>query len=197
MADAEAIRQSVESRAPLSTWLGVVLLFALFGAIALAIIGPSPRGDSYEQSRAQKRMEKLKTLREADTKQLAGYGWVDKNKGIAHLPIERAMELTVTELSAKKPASAYPIATPIPAAPEGKAPASPAPAASAQPRSSPKATSVEGPKSETKGAPAAAVNPPNAQPATQPGPSTTPAASPQSATAVPPSSPVPAKSPSP
>ena len=135
MADIETLRQQIQSRAPFSTWLGVVCLFALFGAIVLAVIGPSPRGNNYEQSRTQKRVEKLKTLTEANAKQLSTYGWVDKNKGSVHLPIERAMELTVADLSAKQPAPAYPIATP-----EAQA-ASPAPAPSVQPRGSAKATS--------------------------------------------------------
>ncbi|PYK75330.1 MAG: hypothetical protein DME39_04465 [Verrucomicrobia bacterium] len=63
MADPESLRNIARSRAPLSTWLGVVLLFALFGVIVLAIIGPSPRSSDYEETRAKKRMENLKNLR--------------------------------------------------------------------------------------------------------------------------------------
>jgi len=70
MADTESIQQIAHSRAPLSTWLGVVLLFALFGIIVLAIIGPMPRGSDYEEARAKKRMEKLKTVREEAEKDL-------------------------------------------------------------------------------------------------------------------------------
>src|ERR1700686_2050376 len=109
MADAESIRQVAQSRAPFSTWLGVVFLFALFGVIVLAVIGPSPRGDDYEQKRAKAREEKLKTLRDEEAKALATYGWIDQSKGVAHLPIARAMELTVAELAQKKPAVAGPI----------------------------------------------------------------------------------------
>src|SRR5438552_15084955 len=99
MADAESIRQVAQSRAPFSAWLGVVLLFALFGIIVLAVIGPAPRGDNYEQKRAKDRAEKLKTLREQDIAALTTYGWSDKNKGTARIPIERAMELTTAELA--------------------------------------------------------------------------------------------------
>jgi len=196
MPDAEQIRQNVQSRAPFSTWLGVVCLLGLFGVIALAVIGPSPRGNDYEQSRAKKRIDALKTLRDADQKALAGYGWVDKNKGIAHIPIERAMELTVADLQKKKPSAAYPIATPeTQASPAGSASASPAP--SIKPSASPKPVSVEGPKSESKGQPAAAVNPPGAQPATQPGASATQASSPQSSATVPAASAAPTQHPTP
>ena len=112
MADTQTIRELAQTRAPFSAWLGVVLLFALFGVIVLAIIGPSPRGDTYEQKRAKAREEKLKAAREEDTKALTTYAWIDKSKGTARIPIERAMELAVTELAQKKPAAAGPIATP-------------------------------------------------------------------------------------
>jgi len=82
MADAESIRQIAHSRAPLSTWLGVVLLFALFGVIVLAVIGPLPRSSDYEETRAKKRMETLKTVRDDAEKSLATYAWVDKSKAL-------------------------------------------------------------------------------------------------------------------
>src|ERR1700719_1777529 len=127
MADTEQIRQQVQSPAPFSTWLGVVLLMVLFGALAVAIIGPAPRGDTYEQQRAQNREKKLQDLRDDDAKALTSYSWIDKNKGSIRIPIERAMQLAAAELATKKPASAGPIATP---APEATAAASASPASS-------------------------------------------------------------------
>src|SRR5229473_3042818 len=62
MADTEQV--GAQSPAPFSTWLGVVLLFALFGAIVVAVVGPSPRGDTYEQMRAEARAKKLKDARD-------------------------------------------------------------------------------------------------------------------------------------
>lgn len=178
MADAESIRQAAHVRTPFSAWLGVVLLFALFGIIVLAIIGPSPRGNTYEQKRAKVREEKLKTAREEDAKALTTYSWIDKQKDTVRIPIQRAMELTVTELAQKKPAPAGPIATPeTPASPATAAP-SPAATASPSPAGMPKATSVGGPNSESHNQPAAAVKPPPAPPHTQPGASASPAASP-------------------
>jgi hypothetical protein len=136
MAGTESLRQVARARAPLSAWFGIVLLFALFGVIVLAIIGPSPRRSDYEETRAKKRVENLKTLREEADKSLATYGWIDKNKGVARIPIERAMELTVADLAKQKPAPAGPIATPETQATAGAgaspAPASPAPAGSPQ-----------------------------------------------------------------
>jgi len=193
MAAAESLRQAVQSRAPLSTWFGVVLLFALFGVIVLAVVGPTPRGADFEQKRANAREEKLKTLRQADAKELTTYGWIDKNKGVVRLPIDRAMELAVAELARKQPVPAYPIATPAPpATPAGAT----APAPSAQASGTPKTTSSEGAKSGNRGQPAAGANPPAAQAAAQPGANASPAAVPRSSAAVAPVSPSPLPSPS-
>jgi len=149
MAAPESLRRIADSPAPFSTWLGIVLLFVLFGVIVLAVIGPSPRGSDYEETRAKKRMERLKTLREETEKELTTYAWVDKNKGVARIPIDHAMELTVAELAQKRPAPAGPIATPAPqTTPSG---ASPAPAAS------PKGAAV----SPGAVAPAKAASPPS------------------------------------
>jgi hypothetical protein len=199
MANQESIRQALCARAPFSTWLGVVALFFLFGVIVLAVVGPAPRGDTYEQQRAKKRMDNLKTARDADAKELGTYGWIDKNKGIVRVPIHRAMQLAVAELAKQKTAPAYAIASPAPQAsqaPAGAAtpavPASPTP----QPSGTPKPISVAGPESQNRGQPAAAANPPGAQPGTQPGAAASPAASPASSAAQPAVSPSAQPSPS-
>src|SRR5204862_8249409 len=130
MANTPSARSIAYTRAPFSTWLGIVCLFGLFGLIVLAVIGPSPRTSDYEETRAKKRIEKLKTLREESQKELTTYAWVDKNKGVARIPIDRAMEVTVADLAQKKPAPAGPIVTPAAQTPPTAAPpAPPSPAA--------------------------------------------------------------------
>jgi hypothetical protein len=191
MADAESIRQIARSRAPLSTWLGIVLLFAVFGVIVLAVIGPMPRGTDYEETRAKKRMEKLKAVREEAEKSLTTYAWIDKNKGVVQIPISRAMELTAAELATRKPAPAGPIATPQEQAPA--APASPTPAASPKP--------AEAQPGGSPSAPTPAASPaPATQPATSPSGQTPAPVSPTSqsspaAGSPAPASPVPAQTP--
>ena len=111
-----------QSRPTFSTWLGMALLFAFFGLLALVIMEISPRGSTYEEKRAAARFEKLKAMQEETHKALTTYAWVDKNKGIARIPVEEAMKLTVADLAGKKPVAANPIATPAP---------NPAPAAGA------------------------------------------------------------------
>jgi hypothetical protein len=168
-------------RAPISfgAWLGIVLLFLIFGIFVLVVVAATPHGDNYEAKRAEAREKKLNDARNAATQELSSYAWVDKGKGIARIPIDRAMQLTLRDLASKKPAPANaieaPARTPAPAAPPAPA-ISPAPAAGAS--GTPKPTSVQGINSENRGQPAAASNPPGAIPGTQPGPGAAPAASP-------------------
>lgn len=165
------------------TWLGVVLLFAFFGLLVWVVMGLVPRGDDYEKKRATARYEKLKTVRDEANSALSGYAWVDKAKGSVRVPIDRAMELTVAELAAKKPAPAGPIDAaasqpgPQTAAPVTAAPA-PNPAISPAPNSTPAATEVEGVNSENRAQKVGENNPPNAPAGTQPGANATPAATP-------------------
>src|SRR6266480_6354801 len=181
--------------APISfgAWLGIVLPFLFFGIFVLVLVAATPHGNTYEAKRAEAREKKLNDAHNAAIRELNSYAWVDKGKGIARIPIDRAMQLTLRDLASKKPAPANPIETP---APTPAPAASPAPAISPVPASpgasgTPKPTSVQGINSENRGQPAAASNPPGAIPGTQPGPGATPAASP------PPPSGQPAASPSP
>jgi hypothetical protein len=134
------------------TWVGVVLLFVVFGLLVWVIFSAIPRGDTYEEKRAQDRVKKLEQLQKDATAALTSYAWVDKNKGTVRIPIEQAMRLAMVDLAAKKPTAAYPVATPAPQ-----------PAAATQ-----------------GGAPAPSAVPTAAPPGTQPGASATPAASPRS-----------------
>ena len=165
MADTQSAPSIAYTRAPFSTWLGIVCLFVLFGLIVLAVIGPSPRTSDYEETRAKKRMEKLKTLHEESQKELTTYAWVDKNKGVARIPIDRAMEVTVADLARKKPAPAGPIATPAAqTAPAGASPAAPAvPQGAAV--SSPPSSGAASPSPATQQSPPAPASP---APATTP-----------------------------
>jgi hypothetical protein len=180
MADTESARNIAHSPTPFSTWVGIVCLFVVFGVIVFAIIGPMPRGSNYEQTRAQKRMERLKTLREESQKELTTYAWVDKNKGVARIPIDRAMELTVADLAKNTPAPAGPIATPpAQTAPTGAPPApvaspasgaaQPLPASASAPAASPaKAAAESGPPAAANVPPASSASPASPAPATTP-----------------------------
>ena len=191
MAQTQTAHSIGYSRAPLSTWLGIVCLFGLFGIIVLAVIGPSSRTSDYEETRAKKRMERLKALQEENQKELTTYTWVDKNKGVARIPVNRAMELTVADLAQKKPAPAGPIATPAAqTAPAGAAPAPAAPQGAAVSSSPAEAAAKAGPPSSGAAQPAQTA-PAGASSAPPPGAAV--ASSPSSGAA----SPSPATQPSP
>jgi hypothetical protein len=194
---AVSVTPQTPEHAPISfgAWLGIVLLFLFFGIFVLVLVAATPHGNTYEAKRAEAREKKLNDARNAATQELNSYAWVDKGKGIARIPIDRAMELTLHDLASKKPAPANPIETPAQAPASG---ASPAPAVSPGPATAagtPKPTSVEGPSSENRNQPAAAGNPPGAIPGTQPGPGATPAASPSPPSGQPALSPMPEQKP--
>jgi hypothetical protein len=103
--------------------LGMIALF--WGATEL-IRSWIPTGSNEEEVRAAERIKNIQELRETDRKELEGYSWVDKDKGLVRIPIERAMDLEVAVLNQKKPTKAYPVQTPP--VPAGAAPAESAPA---------------------------------------------------------------------
>jgi len=174
MPETQSAHSIAYTRAPFSTWLGIVCLFVLFGVIVLAVIGPSPRGTDYEETRAKKRIEQLKTLREENQKELTTYAWADKNKGIARIPIDRAMEVTVADLAQKKPAPAGPIATPpAPAAPAAASPAAAAPQGAAVSSPSAETAAKAGPPPSGAASPSPATQQSPPAPAS-PAPATTP-----------------------
>ena len=174
MAETQSAHSIAYTRAPFSTWLGIVCLFVLFGLIVLAVIGPSPGTSDYEETRAKKRMEKLKALHEENQKDLTTYAWVDKNKGVARVPIDRAMEVTVADLAQKKPAPAGPIATPpAPAAPAAASPAAAAPQGAAVSSPSAETAAKAGPPPSGAASPSPATQQSPPAPAS-PAPATTP-----------------------
>ena len=114
MPNDETLIHPEQPRFLLSAWMWAVALFVFFGVIVAIAFGAMQRGSSYEADRAKARAEKLKTAQDEWNKTSGSYGWVDQAKGIAHIPIQRAMQLELADLQSKKPAPAGPIATPEP-----------------------------------------------------------------------------------
>jgi hypothetical protein len=164
-------------RSHFGAWLGVVLLFIVFGLFVAVVIGASPRGTKYERKRAQNRREKLRASADEAERALTSYGWVDKNKKIVRIPIQEAMRITVAESSQHKPAVAGPIEPEAQVggtqttAPVAAPQSSPAP--SAGPSSTPTAKGGQEPEANRN---AATINPQPVAPGTQPGASASPAA---------------------
>jgi len=76
---------------------------------------PQPRLEESERNQ-------LRAVTDSQDSQLEGYDWVDKNKGIVRIPIERAMDLIAERDLPVRPASATPTGSAEPA--KGKAPRS-------------------------------------------------------------------------
>jgi hypothetical protein len=84
-------------------FLGAVLLFCSFAVVAWVLfhfVGPSP---TYEEKRAQDRMDKVAAINaDAQDKLYGPPKWIDKTKGTVQLPIAVAMQLVVNDYG-KKP----------------------------------------------------------------------------------------------
>lgn len=83
--------------AGLSFFIGI-LAFCLVGLLIVAIRGGLTAGQTYDEKRAELRATRLATLRKSEHHILTSYAWVDKAKGVVQLPIERAMQLTESEI---------------------------------------------------------------------------------------------------
>jgi hypothetical protein len=102
----------------LGVFIGCALFLALVYFLYMPRRTPTPMpynlpAENVEKDQAWKstpsgRREYLTKLRQEQQDKAAHYGWVDQSKGIVRLPIDRAMELTLTELNSRKAAPPAP-----------------------------------------------------------------------------------------
>jgi len=89
---------------------GAFVLFALFAVLVQWMVSSGDREAFDEDAiRAKERYEILKKVQDENAGLISGYAWADRAKGTVRIPLERAMELAVAELSAQgepKPAGA-------------------------------------------------------------------------------------------
>ena len=92
--------QNKTSWGTIAAVLGGFALFALIVALAYLPQRPAPitQGAVSPAERAQR----LSDLRAKEAKQANSYAWLDQQKGVVQLPIDRAVELTIQEINAKK-----------------------------------------------------------------------------------------------
>jgi hypothetical protein len=112
---------------------GLVMILLFLGLVAL-LVGQREQIQTYDEVRKEHRLKNLDDLNAENEKILTQYHWVDKAKGVVGIPIERAMNLVLTELQANRPHAAGPITSPPPAA--SPSPASDQPGASTIPQRS-------------------------------------------------------------
>lgn len=95
-------------------WLATGFLGLASLAFLLRPLGVTP--STITQSAAKVRLEKLSKLQAEQDATASTYGWVDKSKGVAHIPIAQAMEMIVPQLRSNPPHPAYAITTIQPSA---------------------------------------------------------------------------------
>ena len=95
-------------------WLAAGFLGLASLAFLLRPAGVTP--DTILEKAAMQRWEKLQKLKSDQEKESTSYGWIDKEKGIAHIPVAKAMEIMTLKLRAEDPRPAYPITTIAPSA---------------------------------------------------------------------------------
>jgi hypothetical protein len=117
-----------KNRVSLSVIITGLVMILLFVGLAIFLVSQRENIPTVDEQTAQVRLKNLGELNAENQRVLSQYHWIDKNKGVVGIPIDRAMDLVLAQLQANKPHPAGPINTP-PAAP---AAASPAPSSTAQ-----------------------------------------------------------------
>jgi hypothetical protein len=108
------IRKQPKPAWSFSRVLAGLVLVLLFGGL-IALVAWQRQGIlSYDEQRRELRLKNLADLNTENQKILTQYHWVDKSKGIVGIPIDRAMQLVLSDLQASRPHPAGPINPPAP-----------------------------------------------------------------------------------
>ena len=102
-----------------SIWPMFLGAFALFVIFALAVQWMLASGgqEIYDEEavRSQERYDILTAVTDENKALTDGYGWIDRERGVVHVPLEQAMAMVVAKLSAQgEPRPAYPIDPNVP-----------------------------------------------------------------------------------
>jgi hypothetical protein len=95
-------------------WLAIGFLALASVTFMLRPFAVTPQ--TVTESAAKVRIEKLKKAQDEQQKLITTFGWIEKDKGISHIPIEKAMQLSVANLRMNPPHPAYAITTIQPSA---------------------------------------------------------------------------------
>jgi hypothetical protein len=133
---------------------GTFVLFALFAVFVQWMVSSGDRESFDEEAiRSKQRYEILKKVQDENAGLTTAYAWADRAKGTVRIPLDRAVELAVAELSAQgepRPAGAIDpnvphasavkpggLAAPQPTPPPFNAPPAPAATPDATPAATP------------------------------------------------------------
>ncbi len=152
MSSPEAPAVSVPAPKPSMFWTVVWGYGMLLVFVVLVMLFIGRNAITFQDAEAVRELERIKIRDEvavSSKKALEeGPNWLNKEKGVVHLPIDQAMALTVERLKIKKPRAANPIEVPaaVPAAAATSGDATTPAAAPAPPATSPAAVSPAPPK---------------------------------------------------
>jgi hypothetical protein len=117
-----------KNRVSLSVIITGLVMILLFVGLAIFLVSQRQNIPTVDEQTAEVRLKNLAELNAENQRILTQYHWIDKNKGVVGIPINRAMDLVVAQLQANRPHAAGPINPPAVAPPA----ASPAPSPTAQ-----------------------------------------------------------------
>jgi hypothetical protein len=118
-----------KNRATTSMIITSLVMILLFLGLVALLVAQREHVQTHDEGSKEQRLKNLVDLNGENEKILTQYHWVDKTKGAVGIPIDRAMNLVLTEMQANRPHPAGPITTPLP-------PASPSSGAGATPGAS-------------------------------------------------------------
>jgi hypothetical protein len=160
----------------LSSVISGLVIVLLFLGLVSVIAWQRRAIPTFDEERRQTRLKNLAGLNADNDKVLYHYHWIDRQKGIVGIPIERAKQLIIADLEANKPHPAGLINPPVPApnannspAPVANPSASPSPASGLPPAvPAPGAAAPPAPIANPQSVPAPPAS--NASPAATPAP---------------------------
>jgi hypothetical protein len=79
-------------------FLGAILVVVIILLLAVVFRGVEQR--QLQRKQIEPRYQEISTLQENQRGYLAGYGWLDSERGIARIPIEEAKQLVLQDLAA-------------------------------------------------------------------------------------------------
>jgi hypothetical protein len=83
------------------TFLGGLVVLAIFALLVVYWVRSEAPGDDITARRNEDRKKARVELQKNHEQQLQTTGWIDKAKGVAHVPVADAMKLALVELQAK------------------------------------------------------------------------------------------------
>src|SRR3954451_18568612 len=109
------------------TFLGGLVVLGIFALLVVYWVHSETPGSDIDQKRGEGRKAARLELQKTYDTQVQTTGWIDKPKGVAHVPVADAMKLALVELKAKKPGASTVKVEPAVAAPPADPNAGPQP----------------------------------------------------------------------